>query len=145
LYGALISHSPQKNWQSICFLKIPPLIVIKFALVSVFFSFLHISSSLPHLYACTPSSHSHWLSSLTVIRPLRAIDLCSQPGSTAGHQREGGACYWGVPASFPRHGYSCCCHGNWIAGRTCVQILARNHTLMVCYQALMCFKTGLAA
>lgn len=112
MYGALISHSPPKNWQSICFLKIPLLIVIKFGLVSRFsprFFYLLLSS---HLYSTTPSSHSHSLSFLTVTRPLRAIDLCSQPRFSCGSEEGGGLVLLGVPASFPHHGYSCCCHGN---------------------------------
>lgn len=65
--------------------KIPPLMVIKFALVPSFF----LLSLLPICVVRLALSHSVLLSSLTVSPPLRAIDLCSEP-RFSGRSPEGG-------------------------------------------------------
>lgn len=149
MYGALISHSPQKNWQSICFLKIPPLIVIKFALVSRFFLFspdLLLSSPsvcfyslfsfsfavIPHCHAAAPS-HRPLLSApvqqrVTGGRGARVIGGCQLPSLTT--DTAAAAMATGLQTA---------------QGTACryLQRVAEKDALMVCHRAPLCFKAGL--
>lgn len=123
------------------------LIVIKFGLI---FSFSHLSS--PSVWCSSSRSHSlphHPSLSLGGSEPLTSDPQAGSPagqepggGKEAERERERGGggwkvCYWGMPASSFRHGYSlrCCCHSNCTRRQ-------REQTAESCWDGALSFLTS---